>query len=118
MIVWMLLTILFRLLLNFTRPVDYLDQASFDIVFIFLIYLISPARIQYTIVGVFFLRYCSTFLSSGSIRYIERDAIGAPQPTCWGGFPSCKCRPTAVNHSASVHRRKGRQGDGCLSCEH
>jgi diguanylate cyclase (GGDEF)-like protein len=53
-IVWMLLTILFRLLLNFTRPVDYLT-APFDIVFIFLIYLISPARIQYTIaLGVFF----------------------------------------------------------------
>jgi diguanylate cyclase (GGDEF)-like protein len=54
LIVWLLLTIFVRLLLNITRPVDYLT-APFDIVFIFLIYLISPAKIQYTIMlGVFF----------------------------------------------------------------
>lgn len=54
LIVWLFLTVLVRLLVNITRPVDYLT-APFDIVFIFLIYLISPARIQYTIMlGVFF----------------------------------------------------------------
>lgn len=54
MIAWMVLTIFFRLLLNITRPIDYLT-APFDIVFIFLIYLISPAKIQHTVgLGVFF----------------------------------------------------------------
>lgn len=47
-IAWILLTILFRLLLNITRPVDYLT-APFDVVFIFLIYLVSPARIKTTL---------------------------------------------------------------------
>lgn len=54
LLAWLLLTVLVRLLLNIARPVDYLT-APFDIVFIFLIYLISPARIQYTIaLGAFF----------------------------------------------------------------
>lgn len=54
LIAWMILTIFFRLLVNITRPVDYLT-VPFDIIFIFLIYLISPAKIQHTVaLGVFF----------------------------------------------------------------
>ena len=44
---WILVTILFLLLFNFTRPANYLTT-SFDIIVPFAIYLLSPIRIQYT----------------------------------------------------------------------
>lgn len=45
---WILFTILFLVLFNFTRPSNYLTT-SFDIIVPFAIYLLSPLRIQYTI---------------------------------------------------------------------
>jgi diguanylate cyclase (GGDEF)-like protein len=46
---WILFTVFFRVFLNFTRPIDY-PTTYFDIIFLFVIYLISPLRIQYTVV--------------------------------------------------------------------
>jgi diguanylate cyclase (GGDEF)-like protein len=45
---WMLFTILFLLLFNFTRPANYLT-ASFDVIVPFAIYMLSPLKIQSTI---------------------------------------------------------------------
>ncbi len=45
---WILFTVLFLVLFNFTRPADYLTP-SFDIIVPFAIYLLSPLRIQYTV---------------------------------------------------------------------
>ena len=45
---WILFMIIFRVFLNFTRPIDY-PTTFFDIIFLFVIYLISPLRIQVTI---------------------------------------------------------------------
>jgi len=65
---WILLTVLFRVLLYYTRPANYLT-APFDIIFLFAIYLLSPLRVQYTIslaalfsVGTLYIDY---FLRSG-----------------------------------------------------
>ncbi|NWG34770.1 MAG: GGDEF domain-containing protein [Chloroflexi bacterium] len=44
---WILLTILFVLLINFTRPANYLS-ASFDVVVPFVVYLLSPLKIRQT----------------------------------------------------------------------
>lgn len=45
---WLLFTILFLLLFNFTRPVDYLTL-SFDVIVPFAIYILSPLRIHQTV---------------------------------------------------------------------
>jgi len=45
---WILFTILFLLLFNFTHLSNYLT-ASFDFIVLFAIYLLSPLRIQYTV---------------------------------------------------------------------
>lgn len=45
---WIFFTILFLLLINFTRPIDYV-ATSFDIVILFAFYLLSPLKIQHTI---------------------------------------------------------------------
>jgi len=45
---WLFFTILFLVLFNFTRPVDYLT-ASFDVIVPFAIYMLSPLRIHQTV---------------------------------------------------------------------
>jgi len=45
---WIFLTILFLVLFNFTRPVNYL-MASFDVIVPFAIYMLSPLRIHQTV---------------------------------------------------------------------
>ena len=45
---WMLFTVIFLVLFNFTRPTNYLT-ASFDVIVPFAIYLLSPLRIHYTV---------------------------------------------------------------------
>jgi diguanylate cyclase (GGDEF)-like protein len=66
---WILLTVLFRVLLYFTRPVNYLTT-PFDIIFLFAIYLLSPLRIQYTIplaavfsIGTLYVDYTTQFIA-------------------------------------------------------
>jgi len=44
---WILFTILFMLLINFTRPANYIS-ASFDVIVPFAIYLLSPLKLKYT----------------------------------------------------------------------
>jgi len=44
---WMMFTVIFILLLNFTRPVNYLST-SFDIIVPFAIYLLSPLKLKHT----------------------------------------------------------------------
>jgi diguanylate cyclase (GGDEF)-like protein len=48
MFIWILVTVLFRLLLNFTRPADYLTT-SFDIIIPLAIYMLSPLRLRHTV---------------------------------------------------------------------
>lgn len=48
MSIWIFITVLFRLLLNFTRPANYLTT-SFDIIIPLAIYLLSPLRIRHTV---------------------------------------------------------------------
>lgn len=66
--VWILLTIIFNLLLNFTRPANYLST-SFDIIIPFAIYILSPLKVKQTILlavgyslGLFCIYY---FFKSG-----------------------------------------------------
>ncbi|HKI53095.1 MAG TPA: GGDEF domain-containing protein [Anaerolineales bacterium] len=44
---WIFFTVIFLVLFNFTRPVDYLT-ASFDVIVPFAIYMLSPLRIHHT----------------------------------------------------------------------
>lgn len=44
---WILFTVLFVLLFNFTRPANYLST-SFDVIVPFAIYLLSPLKLKYT----------------------------------------------------------------------
>jgi len=49
---WMLFTVIFLVLFNFTRPSDYLTT-SFDVIVPFAVYVLSPLRIPYTLVLAF-----------------------------------------------------------------
>ena len=49
---WVLFTIIFMLLINFTRPANYLST-SFDVIIPFAIYLLSPLRIKHTLILAF-----------------------------------------------------------------
>ena len=77
---WILFTIIFRVFLNFTRPIDY-PTTFFDIIFLFVIYLISPLRIQATIAlalgfsaGTLFVDH---FIKSGGDPIVLSVAISA-----------------------------------------